>query len=256
MSKKKEKKKGRRRKKKRKFSFPLFFLFLFLIAGLGYYILTLPIWGIKDVVVNGTKMLSDDEIRAMAAIPLSENLFFANFSRASKNLSNITPIKNFRLYRIPPGTVLISIEERQPIATIVFAKKSIIIDEQGFVLNRNPKISLTVANMADLPVVSGINEKDVLKDDHVDAEIAGLISDIISKLSRYLESSRIQLELGGLKNVSFLLDDILQVKVGSSEQVKRKMEVFGALLPVISGKWPQVAYVDVRYPDNPVIRYK
>ncbi len=255
MTKKKAKKK-RRQRKRRKFSFSLLFLFIVLFIGLGYYILTLPIWGIKDVVVNGTKMLSDDEIRAMAAIPLSENLFFANFSRARNNLSKITAIKRFRLYRIPPTTVLISVEERQPIATVIFSKKSVIIDKKGFVLNRNKNITLTVANMADLPVVSGIKEKNVLKQDHIDPEVAGLISDIILKLSRYLESSRIQLELGGLRRVSFLLDDILQVKVGGADQVKRKMEVFGALLPVIAGKWAQVDYVDVRYPDNPVIRYK
>jgi cell division protein FtsQ len=237
---------------------PLYVTLLFLVAfaGLGVYLLTLPIWEIKEVVVNGARMLSDQEVKALAGIPLSENLFFTSFSRARTNLGKITAIKRTRFYRIPPATVLISITERKPIAAMVFPKRSVIIDREGFIINRNPNITLNIPNMADLPVVSGIKEKEVLKVDRIDGRVSQTVSDIILKLSPYLESRKMQLELGGLENVSFLLDDLLRVKVGRAEQIKRKMEVFEDLLPVVEGKWAEVEYVDVRFPDNPVIRYK
>ncbi len=249
-----------RKKEKKQKSFlsrllvAIFFIVAF--AALGVYILTLPIWEIKEVVVNGAKMLSDSEIRALAAVPLSENLFLHDFSRTRSNLSRITPIKNFRIYRIPPATVLINIRERKPIAALVFSNRSVIMDEEGYILNRHSNITLNIPNMADLPIVTGIENVDVLETDKIDGKTAGVISDIISKLSRFLESGRMQLELGGLENASFLLDDLLRVKVGDDQNIKKKMEVFGALLPKIAGRWEQVEYVDVRYPDNPVIKYK
>jgi cell division protein FtsQ len=257
----KEMKKRRRRRPKTK---PLkrrpkiLISLLIFLAGLalGSYFLTLPIWEIKNVVVNGAEMLLDEEVKTLAGVPLSENLFFADLSRAKANLNKITAIKKFRIYRIPPATILISIEERKPIASLVLKNQTYIIDKEGFLVDRNSKVTLNVADMAELPVVAGINEKEHLKAQKVDETAAQIIADIIAKLSPYLESKRMQLELGGLKDVSFLLDDILRVKVGPAFDIERKMEIFEALLPVIDEKWTQVEYVDVRFPDNPVVKYK
>ena len=245
-----------RKRKPRIFRLLLSLLILAAIIAGSIYILSLPIWEIKEVVVNGAKMLSDSEIQTLAAIPLSENLFFTRFDRTESNLSKIPAIKSFKIYRIPPATVLINIKERKPIATLVFSKRSVIIDAEGYILNRNPNLTLDIPNLANLPIVTGIDEKAVLGADRIDGKTAQVISHIILKLSHFLESSRMQLELGGLEKVSFLLDDLLRVKMGEAEQIKRKMEVFEALLPVIYGKWSQVEYVDVRFPDNPVIKYK
>ncbi len=245
-----------RKKKIQRPRFSVFLFFLVLSLALGAYILSLPVWKINDVVVNGTKMLSADEIRTLAAVPLSENLFFTSFSRAKANLGKIHTIKRFRIYRIPPGTVLISITERKPVATLVFPKRSVVIDEEGFILDRNANISLRIPNVADLPVISGISERNILEGKRIDERTSRVVTEVILKLSAFLESRSMQLELGELENVSFLLDDLLRVRVGSSKDIKRKMEVFRALLPVISGKWARVVYIDVRYPDNPVIKYK
>jgi cell division protein FtsQ len=251
--------KKRRRQKKpppRSVRIIKFIVSLLIIIGLGIYVLSLPIFDIKDVVVNGAQMLSADEIRALAAIPLSENLFFTKFARAEENLSKIHAIKEVRFYRIPPGTVLVSIKERKPIATLLFQKKSSVIDKDGYIINRNSNMTLNIPNRAELPVITGIKEKEAFKGNKVDKRVSYLISQVILKLSKYLESERMKLELGGLKNVSLILDDLLRVKLGETERVRRKMAVFVALLPEIAGKWSKVEYVDVRYPENPVIKYK
>lgn len=226
------------------------------IAG-SAYVLSLPIWKIREVVVNGAAMLSADEIKALAGVPLSENLFFTSFSRAKSNLSKIPAIKDFKLYRIPPATVLISITEREPVAAIVFPERSVIIDEDGYVLNRNPNLSLNISNMADLPVISGMNEKEVLGSLRIDEEAARIVDDIIVKFSRFLDARKMQLELEDLENVSFLLDDLLRVKIGGTQEIKRKMSIFETLFSeVVADKWHEVEYIDVRFPDNPAIKYK
>lgn len=251
------KKKQKRIRKRTRRAYWLWSVFLFaLIIGGGSYIVTLPLWNISEVVVNGARMLSPNEIRALAAVPVSENLFFTSFSRSKNNLSKITAIKSFRFYRMPPGTVLINIREREPLATIVFPHRSMVIDEEGYIIDRNKNLTLNIVNRPDLPVVSGISEKRIIKKDHLDPRVSKIITKIITKLIPYLEGKRLQLAMGGLANVSILLDDLLMVRLGAAENVSRKMEVFEALLPVIEGKWDKVAYIDVRWPDNPVIKYK
>lgn len=238
--------------------FRLFLLFILLIlTGVGgYYFLSLPIWRITDVSVSGAQMLSAEEIKDLSGIPISENLFFTSFKRPRDNLRKITAIKDFHLYRLPPGTVVIKINERKPIAVLVFKNKSAIVDEAGYILNRNPNLTLNVPNMTELPVISGIGTGEFNGEERIDPQASRLIVEIITELSDLLGSRHLQLTTGGFSKISFSLDDILLVKIGRNEDIRRKMEIFKALLPEIENKWASVEYVDVRYPDNPAIKFK
>lgn len=238
--------------------FRIFLLVLFLLlAGTGVYsLLAIPIWKITEVEVSGTNMLSANEIRSLSGIPLSENLFLTSFARARNNLRRISAIKEFHIYRIPPGTVFISVVERKAVAVVVLKDRSAIVDGDGYILNRNPNLTLNVPNMTDLPVISGLGSGEGGSEEKITPQAARIIQEVVLELSSFLGSRRMQLSLGGFQEINFKLDDILSVRVGRDEEIKHKMEVFKGLLTAIEGKWPQVEYVDVRYPDNPVIRYK
>ncbi len=228
---------------------------MLLLVG-GYAFLSLPIWRISEISVGGTALLVPNEIRDLSGVPLADNLFFTSFARTRENLRKITAIKEFHIYRIPPGTVLINVKERQPIAVLVLKSKSAVIDADGYILNRNPHLTLNIPNMTELPVISGLGSEEYNGEERVDPKAAQLIVEIVGELSSLLGSRHLQLETGGFDKISFSLDDILRVKVGRNFDVRRKMEVFKALLPELEGRWDRVAYVDVRYPGNPVIRFK
>lgn len=123
-------------------------------------------------------------------------------------------------------------------------------------MNRNPNLTLNVPNMTELPVVSGAVTSETAGEEKIDSQVSHSIAEIIVELSNLLGPRHIQLEIGGFEKINLLLDDLLRVKIGRDENIKSKMEVFKALLPVIAGKWTQVEYVDVRYPDNPVVKYR
>ncbi|MDD4178454.1 MAG: FtsQ-type POTRA domain-containing protein [Candidatus Margulisbacteria bacterium] len=245
-----------RKKRSPRFRFFLSLVFGFLFCICLYYFLSLPIWEITEVAVNGTNMLSANEIKNLSGIPLGENLFFTSFARTRNNLRRITAIERFHLYRLPPGTVIVSITERKPIAVVLLAGKSAVVDKNGYILNRNSNLSLNVPNMTDLPVVAGLGSREVIDDEKIDPKASHLIADIIIELSNLLGSKHISLETGGFEKISFLLDDLLRIKVGRDENIPRKMEVFKALLAKVSDNWSKVEYIDVRYPNNPVIKFK
>jgi len=253
-----ERSKGKRKRQKLPLRFRLFVaIALLILAGFGlYYFLSLPIFRITEVTVSGTQMLVPEEIKDLSGVPLAANLFLTSFARTRDNLRKITAIKNFHLYRIPPGTVVINVTERKPLAILVFENKSAVIDEDGYILNRNPGLTLNVPNMTELPVISGLGTGEYDGEERIDPQASKLIFEIITELSSLLGSRHLQLATGGSGQISFSLDDILLVKVGRNEGIKHKMEVFKALLPEIAGRWDKVAYVDVRYPESPVIRFK
>lgn len=245
-----------KKKRKRRFKpFP-FLLFLVFIGIVLALIAALPIWTVNEVVVNGTRLLSPDEIKGLAGVPLGDNLFYTSFSKARENLKKINAIKSFSFYRIPPGTVLINIKERQPLAFVIFPHYSALIDKDGVVLNRNQNLTFNLPNSVDLPVVSGISQQKFLQGEKIESAAVEVIVNILGKLSPYLAKKKLQLELGEMENISFLLDDLLRVKLGKAEDIWHKMEVVAALLPVVQGKWDKIEYIDIRWPDNPVIKYK
>lgn len=219
-------------------------------AALIYYLLTLPLWNIHEVRINGANLLLADELKSYCAIPVGENLFFASLAEARNRLKTVSALKSFRLYRLPPGTVQINIKERLPVAVIVGKNRSAIIDNEGYILNQ--QLTLNVPNLTQLPVISGVGSEEFTGKETIKPEIAHLINII----SAHLGSKQIKLEVGGLEKISFLLDDILKVKLGRDEDLDRKMAVFKKLQPVVAGNWASVEYIDVRYPDNPVIKFK
>ncbi|MDI6732291.1 MAG: cell division protein FtsQ/DivIB [Candidatus Margulisbacteria bacterium] len=220
------------------------------------YFLSLPIWQISNIVINGAKILLPEEIKTMAAVPLSSNLFFTSLKRTQTNLDKITAIRKYSIFRIPPGTIMINITEREPIATIVFAKRSVIIDKDGYILNGNPNLTLNIPDLVELPVITGLIGMDMLETDRVDRKSAQVAWNIIIQLDKFFKAKSIKLDLGGLESLNFLLDDTLRVKLGDDHDINGKMRVFEALLPQIAGQWQQVEYVDVRFVNNPVIRFK
>ena len=110
--------------------------------------------------------------------------------------------------------------------------------------------------MTELPVISGLGTGEYEGAERIDPPASKLIFEIITELSSLLGSRHLQLATGGFDKISFSLDDILLVKVGRNEDIRHKMEIFKALLPEIAGRWDKVAYVDVRYPENPVIKFR
>jgi cell division protein FtsQ len=234
----------------------LWTIFIGLILAGGYYFLSLPVWEIKEVTVNGTKLLSADQLRVLAGIPLSENLFFTSFARARSNLNKIKAIKKYHIFRLPPGTVIINIQERRPVASVILPNLSAVIDEQGYILNANAAVTLNLPNLAELPVVAGVSDAQVINNEELESTTTAVITGIIPKITGFTGAKRIQLNLGGLVNINLLLDDLLLVRLGDQSQISRKMAVLEALLPQVSGRWAQTAYLDVRYPDAPVIRFK
>lgn len=238
---------------RRPFSWYFIWFLFFLIAASSLLvgIINLPVWQIREIQVVGTQILSPEEIKTLAAIPLNENLFLANFERTKNNLQKIIAIKKLRISRIPPATIRLNIEERRPLAVVVFKDESAIIDEEGYILNSNRNLTLNIVSLVDLPVVFGL-EKDIISENRG----IEIISGIILELTKFYEPKKLQIEYKNFEDISFLLDDLLRVRVGKGEDISKKMFVFKRLLLEIQGKLDKVEYVDVRFPDSPCILFK
>ncbi|MFA6419161.1 MAG: FtsQ-type POTRA domain-containing protein [Candidatus Margulisiibacteriota bacterium] len=248
--------KARSKKKRNRFRLVTRLFTLAVLAGLGYYFLSLSIWNIQEIAVEGTKMLSPQELRDYSGLPLGRNLFFTSFRPAHKKLDRVGVIKKHRIRRLPPATILIVVEERRPIAVLVINNRFTIVDRDGYILNNVPALNLQLDNITDLPVISGLGTEELISAARIAPRLALLINETVVELSHLLGSRRINLEIGSYRRINIMLDDVLRIDLGQDERITTKIAVVKRLLPGIAGRWNEVECLDVRFPETPVIKFK
>ncbi|MBU1867061.1 MAG: cell division protein FtsQ/DivIB, partial [Candidatus Margulisbacteria bacterium] len=117
-------------------------------------------------------------------------------------------------------------------------------------------LNLHLANSVELPVISGLGTIEISWNRRITPKLAYLINDTVVELAHLLGSRRINLEVGSYRRISILLDDVLRINLGQDTLIKTKIAVVKRLLPLIGGRWNEVEYIDVRFPETPVIKYK
>ncbi len=240
-----------------------FIIFFFLAASILSLLFSIPIFRIKNIEVVGTKILSKEKIGNKVQIKIGENIFFADYSKAKALLSEISQIRDYGIYRKFPSTVLIKIIERSPCVVLISKKETMIVDFEGNILkvtSGTPRTKyedwVMLENISDLPVVRGLSAEMIGKGAKLPALTSKMILDSVGSLEKFLGSSSLQLELKGEDKIVLLVQDILTVRLGDRKRMQDKIAVLQSVLPEVQGKWDKIKYVDVRYPENPVIVYK
>ena len=198
----------------------------------------------------------------MAKSLIGENIFLADYTSLKKDFTNIHQIKDFGIWRKLPSTLVVKIVEREPFAVAIISGSSIVIDEDGFFLKGEGKRFIkedysfvNIKDISDLPVVKGIDTSKTSQN-RLNQDVAQAIKIAIGELSRFLSSSKLQLEMRGEGDFNLLVEDVLKVRFGSTDDMEKKISVLEAILPEVEGRWSGVSYIDIRIASNPVVKYK
>ena len=127
----------KRKKRRKKRPFLKLFIFLLLIGATIFYIST-PKFSIKYVDVKGNHHYSKATIKRMAKVP-SENLFFTSMGKIEKRVERDSYIENCKISRKLPNRVVMRIKERRPAASVIYGKRYVIIDKNGYILRISEK---------------------------------------------------------------------------------------------------------------------
>jgi cell division protein FtsQ len=104
---------------------------------------------VREIRTGGNRILTSNEILALAAIPKNQKLFDVDLNQARKRLQANQFIRSVSVNRDVPDQISITVEERVPIAAIA-GDKMLYIDADGVVL---PPVRSEY--IFDLPVLTG-----------------------------------------------------------------------------------------------------
>jgi cell division protein FtsQ len=206
-----------------------------LVAG-GIYAVYYSKWlAVEDIEVSGAQTVTAGDIRARSGIDDGEPLMRVDLAGAERRIGALAVVKTVSVTRQWPHGVLISIQERVPIAVVDIGGQLRGMDEDGVVFRSYKQAP------PGLPRV----ETSIGTTSAALKEAAKVISALPQELSLQVD----HVEVKSVDEISLVLKDGRVVVWGSADQSDTKAEVVETLLATV-----QAQVYDVSVPSKPTTR--
>jgi cell division protein FtsQ len=215
-----------------------------LVAGAGAWVLLgSPLLAVRTVQVDGERTLSAEQVVQVAEITERTPLLRVNTAAAAARVARLPQVASVEVTRGWPGTVVVTVAERVPVAVVVQGGTRQLVDAGGVVFD-------TITGDAPAGVVP-LDVRDPGPDDAATTAALGALT----ALPRDVRAQVTGLAAHTADDVTLSLTDGRSVLWGSADRTERKAEVLGALLEQIdSGALDPAGTLDVSTPDSVVLR--
>lgn len=225
----------------------VFFIFLLFVAA--YVLLQSPLFEVRRIKVEGNEVLSAQEVIAVSGVHLETNIFKVNLKDAERRLSVVPLVKRAELKRVLPGTILIKLVERRPVALLPVKGSFIALDEEGVYLFAES------AGVKGLPVITGVEGVEHggpgrrVRGEGLNTALRTVVempAELVNRLS--------EICVGGSEIVLYTLEGV-QCRLGPPEELKEKGIVVLKVLQELEREERVIEYIDVSSFSSPVVKY-
>ncbi|HHU31174.1 MAG: cell division protein FtsQ/DivIB [Zhaonellaceae bacterium] len=227
-------------------------LLLCLIVTIAlYFFIQSSFFSVSTVEIRNNKFLSSGEIKQLADIPMGINIFKVEDAKVKQNIALHPMVKDVKLRRQLPDTLIISIEERQPVVLVPSETGFIELDESGVLLQRISTIS-----GVSLPILTGVKiNTDISPGQVVVNENLAKTLEFISKIPEDKRALLMEIELKGFEYIVYTPQGI-QVRFGSPEKVEQKIAILEEIIKSGQLEDKIIEYIDLTTVATPVIKYR
>lgn len=227
----------------------------FALAGLavelGLFLFANPYLRVTKVRVDGAQTLSPAQVYAEARVPTRANIFRLALREPFARRLQQDPLIDHAARRIQlPDTLILTVTERQPFATLASGGQYWLLDRKGVPYQSldkpYPGVPLVAVQRA--PAEGGIALGHPLRTRWL-AQTYGLMS--LLARNHTLEASKISVDQNA--NICLNRPDNLQILLGQPEFLPQKVALAEAAVAANGGTIARrAAYIDVSCPDLPV----
>ena len=224
----------------------------------GYTTYRLVRWGmaakvltVQRIVVSGNVRMSNGEVTALLSDAIGSSMVTIDLEAWRERLLSAPWVAEAAIRRVLPGTLAVTIEERQPMGVGRLDDTLFLIDDSGTIID---EFGPNYAEL-DLPVIDGLASPrggDTL----VERTRAALAGRLVAELQRRPElSQRIsQIDVSdGRDAVVVLKGDAAHVRVGDSRFAER-LQSYLDLAPTLREQVPDIDYVDLRFDERVYVK--
>jgi cell division protein FtsQ len=206
------------------------------IVGGGVYAVWFSSWlAVEEVQVSGAETIDASDVRARSGIDEGEPLARVDLADAERRIGALAVVRSVSVTRQWPHGVLISIEERVPIAVVEIGGRLRGMDADGVVFRDYNKAPPGLPRVETAIGTTSAALKEA--------------ADVISALPQELSLLVDHVQVTTVDQISLVLKDGRTVFWGSAEESDTKAEVLATLLATV-----QADLYDVSVPSKPTTR--
>ena len=206
---------------------------------------------LKNVRVEGNHLVDRQEILRMAEVKTGGRLFQVPTAEISNKILKNPYFRGVSLTRSLPSTLIIAVEEREPVAYLI-DQKIYMIDEYGKILQTKP--GTTVSH---LPLVTGMSVKTLLKNRKplfAALHLISLMREIDSDLFQFVSEIHIDSKR---PPCLYLIHGGARVEMGS-RQLPQRLFVLSNFIknPSVFSQLENIKKIDLSFKDRVIISRK
>ena len=226
----------------------LLLVLVILIAGLLF--IKSSYFTVGSIVVEGNKYVSVEDVYRIAEIPESINIFSLNTSTIKMRLLHDLRIAEADVSRRFPGTIVITMKERNPVAYVASSYGFLELDKQGVVL-----AVLKNIKQINVPMLTGITLGNEYVGDKTENLVIKNIVNYLSLLDEVTLNKLSEVNLTSSEQIMVYTVNSVHIRLGSSERLADKAKLTNEILHELGDKKKIVEYIDLNY-EPPVIKFK
>lgn len=189
------------------------------LVGVGWLVYVSSVFGVRAVQVEGTRLLSIQEVRDAASVPAGAALASLDTNEVAARVRALTPVASVTVSRDWPRQVTIVVQERLAVAAVRRSGRTSGMDAEGVLFRTYRRVP------AQLPLVDA-EELEGLGQDEALREAAAAVAALAPEIARRVAV----VEVVSRDGITLVLKDEDRVAWGSAEDSDLKAEVLAALL--------------------------
>ena len=206
---------------------------------------------LERIDVSPLKRLTRNEVISLAGVNPGDNMVTLKLSRIGEQLAKNPWVEKVKVKRYFPHILSIEVTEREPVAVV----------NMGFLyyLDTNGEIfkPLVEGDRLDYPVLTGITEDDLARDQAGTRELLKRARDLVALLA-----ARKSFGLNDISEIHcdpgygftlFTAQGGVPVKLGNSG-FDEKLDRLAKIYPTLQPEMPMLAYIDLDYGDRIIVK--
>lgn len=232
----------------------ILFALMFALWGM-YYLLQSDLMNLKNIIVEGNSYVDETEIINISNLVINRNVFKYNLKEIKKDIGTHPYIKDVKIYRRLPSTLVIQLEEREEYAIIPYMGSYIYIDDENRVLRAsdnymaNDNILITGAEFESFKIGEKIETTNRENLDRVmDLLRAANMTSMYEMIS--------EININDKDNIKLITFDGSEVLLGQGKNPAYLMVALDEILINLYTKNVKNAIIDMRYEGHISVRDK